>query len=302
MSNYLQKIAASGARTTLSVKHPTLSQAVMPPAYPMVQASTSASSEHDEPFRMASDQAVGSERGITSPVTPAGKQPKTMPAIDSNLSAGSLHSEASPATAAPYSSSVVVQAPRGLRRAQHAVHAKPAEPALGYVFSDTRHEQASSSETSAKAPNRSTESTALQGWQTSVKQADTVLITTYAASPISKPMTTGARMTPQEGPARLLSKGMLSEGGTKSVVPPPLMPMQIRNLSDADDQSVLPRKPMAIASTAAQDRRSRISIGRIDVQVNNQPAPQPPSPQRAKQTVNTNALAARYLSRFLLRP
>ena len=302
MSNYLQKIAVSGARTTSSVKHPALSHAVMPPVYPMPHASMSEYSEHDEPLQMASNQAVVPEPRMASPVAPADKQPEVMPAINSSLSRGYLHREALPVTPVPHSSSVTVQAPRGLRRTLYANDTKPIGVTLGNVPPEAAYEHGTFSEASERAPRRLTESEALQDPQPVVKQGETIPVISYPASPILDPSAVRVVVPPQAVPDRLLSKAILTDSGMKRVVRPPSIPKQIDNAPDAAVQPASPRKPALISGAMHQDRRGRISIGRIDVQVNNQLAPQPPSPQRAKQTARTNVLDARYLNRFFLRP
>jgi hypothetical protein len=70
----------------------------------------------------------------------------------------------------------------------------------------------------------------------------------------------------------------------------------------------LPAKPPQPASRAAlpgpsdSRRRSQISIGRIDVQVNNAPAPAEPAPRPTSTRSYSNFMEARYLNRFSLKP
>jgi hypothetical protein len=59
---------------------------------------------------------------------------------------------------------------------------------------------------------------------------------------------------------------------------------------------------MAVPGPAAAGRHSKISIGRIDVQVNNTPAAADSSPAPAVPMVHSNFLEARYLNRFFLKP
>jgi hypothetical protein len=71
----------------------------------------------------------------------------------------------------------------------------------------------------------------------------------------------------------------------------------------------LPVKPSQPAGRAAlpassdNRRRSQISIGRVDVQVNNVPAPAAePAPRPARPSGYSNFLERRYLNRFSLKP
>jgi len=59
---------------------------------------------------------------------------------------------------------------------------------------------------------------------------------------------------------------------------------------------------IAVPGPAAASRRSKISIGRIDVQVNNTPAAVDVSPAPAVPAVHSNFLEVRYLNRFSLKP
>jgi hypothetical protein len=70
----------------------------------------------------------------------------------------------------------------------------------------------------------------------------------------------------------------------------------------------LPVKPLHPADRSAPPaspdtrRRSQISIGRIDVQVNNVPAAPEPAARPKRMPPNSNFLEARYLNRFSLKP
>jgi hypothetical protein len=63
-----------------------------------------------------------------------------------------------------------------------------------------------------------------------------------------------------------------------------------------------PRSPvLAPGRTLSEDaRRSHISIGKIDVQVNNEGPPQPATPQSARIPVRANSLEQRFLGRFFI--
>jgi hypothetical protein len=64
-----------------------------------------------------------------------------------------------------------------------------------------------------------------------------------------------------------------------------------------------PQAPSRPALPASPDnRRRQISIGRIDVQVNNVPAPAEPAARPARTPAQSNFMEGRYLNRFALKP
>jgi hypothetical protein len=60
-----------------------------------------------------------------------------------------------------------------------------------------------------------------------------------------------------------------------------------------------PPGPRPPAQSAESRRRAQISIGKIDVQVNNQ-APQPATPLPSRAAARMNSLDQRYLGRFFI--
>jgi hypothetical protein len=68
-----------------------------------------------------------------------------------------------------------------------------------------------------------------------------------------------------------------------------------------EERATVPKQVQPTFSTTDKRRRSQISIGRIDVQVNNLSAQAPTSPLPARQPARSNFLEARYLDRFFLK-
>jgi hypothetical protein len=87
---------------------------------------------------------------------------------------------------------------------------------------------------------------------------------------------------------------------------PVVKPLAKRPLAEAgslEDRISAPKQPAqrGVFNTADKRRGSRISIGRIDVQVNNLPPRETTAPAPAKQPVYSNFLEARHLDRFFLK-
>jgi hypothetical protein len=83
----------------------------------------------------------------------------------------------------------------------------------------------------------------------------------------------------------------------------PAPPLQQRGASHANSGPLPAQQaPVASISTSADGRQSRITIGRIDAQVNNHP-PAPPSAPPASETslIAADTLEGRFLSRFALK-
>jgi len=264
---------------------------------------------------MQSDQTPVLEHEVTAPALPAAKGPERMQAAESGSRTDTLREDALSVTTDLPSSSVQVQAPRGLRRALRLDDAKLAEATLGNMLPDARDELGSFAKTSeiARLPIKGKMP---QEPQPVVNRARALPATPDAAlgmpmktTPLEEVRPPEEVRSPRVGEPplhedleKLSSKAMVPKSG----MPPVMRPQELSALSnkapDPDVQPTTSRKPTLISSAPDKDRRTRISIGRIDVQVNNQPSPLPPSPQQAKKSSRANVPDDRYVSRFVLRP
>ncbi|HMD20033.1 MAG TPA: hypothetical protein VKH40_06910 [Alloacidobacterium sp.] len=86
------------------------------------------------------------------------------------------------------------------------------------------------------------------------------------------------------------------------LIPKPVVEKQIAETRRFEERATAPRQAQpAVFAATDKRRRSQISIGRIDVQVNNLSAQPSTSPLPARQPARSNFLEARYLDRFFLK-
>jgi hypothetical protein len=86
------------------------------------------------------------------------------------------------------------------------------------------------------------------------------------------------------------------------LIPKPVVEKQIAETRRFEERATAPRQAQpAVFAATDKRRRSQISIGRIDVQVNNLSAQASTSPLPARQPARSNFLEARYLDRFFLK-
>jgi hypothetical protein len=315
MPNYLQRIVVSGARTTSSVKLSTSSRAVIPPIYSSIQTPMSESGQqnggefsdpvmlgNDEMFRMAADESAVGKQDIVSPAVVSGKeQLYSMQAMDTSSNAWSSGGEAW-VTTDPSASTVRVAAPKGLRRArfgndqQNEASQVMGQP-VDHVFPQVRVAHESLSPRDVEVPQISREIS---------DDAQSVPVASQPRPTITKETTSTAQTAVADEGARdqVLS---VVESRLQAKQPSPLRfaaDKQSEAARPLEARATAPRQtaPSLVFNATDKPRRNQISIGRIDVQVNNQTAPQPVGLQPTKQATHSNFFDARYLSRFFLRP
>jgi len=86
------------------------------------------------------------------------------------------------------------------------------------------------------------------------------------------------------------------------LMPKPTVEKQIAETRRFEERARVPKPAQpTVVTSADKRRRSQISIGRIDVQVNNVSAHASASPQPARKPAHSNFLEVRYLDRFFLK-
>jgi hypothetical protein len=269
------------------------------------------SSGRDEPFRVAESESAIREHGVVSPVVvSAEEQLQAMQMMDMSSSTRSADGEAWPVTPAPSASGVRVRAPKGLRPVRSGNAKQTIEESLEDLFRQTRTEHGRPLEVSERAL-QPTQGEAPQISQEVFDQVETAPLVPYPRPLITKAAnpTHRAEAKRHESSNQVLPTTTVPGGEAKPQMQPPLTQMPVidkeiktpRTLevrAIASRQATLP----VVSSATDKRRRGQISIGRIDVQVNNQPAQQQVSPQSAKLPTRSNFLDSRYLSRFFLRP
>ncbi len=85
------------------------------------------------------------------------------------------------------------------------------------------------------------------------------------------------------------------------LIPKSVVEKQIADTHRFEERATAPRQAQPTFSTTDKRRRSQISIGRIDVQVNNLSPQTSTSLQPARKPTHSNFLEARYLDRFFLK-
>lgn len=126
---------------------------------------------------------------------------------------------------------------------------------------------------------------------------------TTASQPDTVPSQVVPSITSQSIDIKPIGKEEVSEVSSL-VLPKTTGDRQSRDTSYVEVKATAPQQisTPAVPGMTDKRRRSQISIGRIDVQVNNLPAPPPATPQPTKTSTRSNFLDTRYLSRFFLRP
>lgn len=253
-------------------------------------------SGNDEMFRMAADESAVGKQDIVSPAVVSGKeQLYSMQAMDTSSNAWSSGGEAW-VTTDPSVSTMRVAAPKGLRRARFGNDQQNEEnqvigQPVGHVFPQVRVAHESLSPRDVEVPQISRDIS---------DHAQSVPVASQPRPTITKETTPTAQTAVAHEVAR---DQMLSVVESK---PQAKQPSPLRFAADKQIEAAHPLEARATAPVVSnatdKPRRNQISIGRIDVQVNNQTAPPPVRPQPTKQATHSNFLDARYLSRFFLRP
>ena len=335
MANYLQRIAASGARTSSLAKPPAAGRGLIPPFAPLLRAAIS--EETAEPLGNG-----------PVPLTPAA--PETGLPPGSGVQPG-LAQEAIPERESVESSPPPVTIPQRIAgkksasgisvRAPEALRASTApgvrEPSIHKVAEETIRTFAPRNLVSRTASNQllpqtkaapaspvQPDSAVREISQQHVPQAEPVRYspaqervqieesmsmirpakTGDEAAPEIKapvprlPTTTSAHADDPADRGRTKLSAARAEIGSASPIrsaekPAPAM-RSSQVLPSSQTQSL--RHP----GHADSRRRSQISIGRIDVQVNNQTPPQPANARPASVPARMNSLEQRYLGRFFL--
>jgi hypothetical protein len=322
MANYLQRIADSGARISSLAKPPATARGLIPPVGPLQhpaigeEAAQSMENPPDHwiPGRTAADAFPESGAQALPPH-------EAMTADEPATSKNAPLPVAIPQRIAPQNSAsqISVRAPKALRASasrvvhEHSVH-KVAEETIR-----TFAPRALASRTVPVPP------------QAAEKKS-------VAATDQAQPFSQQERVRGEEPPPTVQPSKKTGEVGTEIEetlrrIPPGSYPPgdEPRNRNAAEhlptygethstlaaNQKALTEKPISetrwlqVSSTSpAQStrqpaptelrRRSQISIGRIDVQVDNQARPQATSPPQARVPARINSLERRYLGRFLL--
>jgi len=341
MPNYLQRIVTSAARTTSAAKPGAFSRALMPPmiahAYtPIGESGLQTAEERFDPMMPVRDEheSAAIKDEIVSPATASHEESQqTVLGADRGSTALPNAPIAWPTAFAP-APGVRVQAPKGLRNIQPGNVRK--QEIIRTIDETVRHVSPKPNETKAESQGSLESPTTVSappGETPQIQHQDSV-------QPLEKPITASPRpvtakteapivhitaertvvqqeaksvmpgdVSDQVSPAIKMSESKAKplgkdEGSPQSLLTPRrVAEKQITEVRPLEPQVTTSRQimPPTISNTTDKRRRSQISIGRIDVQVNSQPAPQPPSPP-TKLPISSNFLDARYLSRFFLRP
>jgi hypothetical protein len=312
MPNYLQRIVASGARTTSGVKSNAYSRALIPPIDSSIHTPMSESeqrndnefsdpmmSRRDELFQtMTHESVVGKQRIVLSDVAPGKEQPPPAQMTDTSSNVRSAGGEAWAVTSDPFASTIRVRAPKGLRHVRSGngknEEIQAIEDPLNKVLPQIRVVHEGLAETS----ERYLQSTDGKGPQISRESSDQVEAVRVASHPTAQTEAAhgGSR---DRVPATVETKPQAKQPSALGIV----ADNQIEPVHPIEVRAIVPRQtvPPVVGSAIDKPRRNEVSIGRIDVQVNNQTTPQPVGTQPTKQAIHSNFLDARYLSRFFLR-
>jgi hypothetical protein len=333
MSNYLQRIAESGGRTSSVAKPPAVSRGPIPAVGPL--PSTAAG---DDAFQSLGISAAPAATTHPSKIDePERLLPEYSPREPGeNVNAGSGDSAPRPISSRRIGvhppSQIAVRAPEALRASisavprQPSIHKLAAEAVRTYVPSkpapgtqrqnpdrsgiristpETGHpfpvHRQISSAGPIGPPNRSQAipsqgNSPVPGSGTSLPPAELMDATIVASEPVPATVHSGTPVSPAHSklPGTRSERDLNASAGMKPLTELPVTQI-LRPPVGHPSESPGPRLS---AQTPDSRRRSQVSIGRIDVQVNNEaPPPSTPAPSRAG--ARMNSFQQRYLGRFL---
>lgn len=298
MPNYLARVAAAGARTPSqsTAKPPVPAPPVLPGAVPPGMfvppnpapefSSTPPASPGEDPNR---------QRTAPPPVVEPGRNPHdepvaltmqtqmpapapTPPAHPEPAQGPRMEAPAEPAVPLAVVEEVeVIRIPKRLRAAAFATQA----PTAAEQFAST---EAATSETIVRAPHNRSKTEPAQAVEPASEQ------------PVAVP-------GPPAPPSLLEQPGRQA---TEPATAPMLTPkpsitqprFDVSPQAHTSGEIVLPVEPRE----GGNRRQTKITVGRLDVQVNNHPPVTPPSSRPQRSEWQSNPLEVRFLSRFHLRP
>jgi hypothetical protein len=327
MANYLQRIVVSGARIISPAKPPVSSHTLTPPVAAPVFSTAAETSLHadefsepvlakrTEPLQIVEHPHVVQEHDAV----PSAASPTPEPVMEKNPSVPQGVPAVWPLTPILSSPSERVRAPEGLRRVrpnimpqQEMIRDVVKLPRKQEVQAEVKH--VSESFESLPGPAHS-EATPVPAEISKHEQSRPIpdsaqtLTTKALVAPIDSPVT-NAEVLPERVSAQALppiQRVVTDTANTdrKVEIPatPPATPKLPIETQPNEVRTAALRKAVlpTVSNSVDKRRQSKISIGRIDVQVNNQLPPQPTGPQAAKPSSSSNFLDTRYLSRFFLR-
>ena len=307
MANYLQRIADSGARTSSGAKPPAAARMLIPPVgAPLHPTFDDHASQLSDTSRvpLAPGPALACHESEVETSEPSLREAQRNNEIEMDKSAPMSIPVPSRVGSQSPTLRVAVRAPKALRA---TVPASPHNPSIHTVAEETIRALAPSRLLNRIA-NRSSEMSetniSLQPGDNSISIAD------VAKSGVPLPAAKSAvEITPAQLPVSQIAypdradrhpdeswlSDLKSSAPVKHLTTTPVT--EIHRL-----QVVSASTPQAMRSPAKAPesrRRTQLSIGRIEVQVNNQ-APQPAPPQPSRTSAGMNILEQRYLNRFFL--
>jgi hypothetical protein len=291
MANFLQRIADSGARTSSVVKPPAAARGLMPPIAPLPPPALG--DEAPEQWDVSSVPPIsapgsvlqGAELGMPEP-SPRDSQRHE---IETGISARTQIPGPPRVASQSPRSRVAIRAPEALRSfvsgvpREHSIHKIAEETTRTFIPRTLLNRTAS--ESSEKQEKISVPRTAHR-----------IPVQNEASLPEPIVATTQVPRVPNENARAPESSFSLQP--TSSVTHSSAIPVSEIRRFQAEPASA-PPGPRPPAQPAESRRRAQISIGRIDVQVNNQ-APQPATPQPSRAAARMNSLEQHYLGRFFI--
>jgi hypothetical protein len=337
MANYLQRIADSGARTSSIAKPPAAARGLMPPVGPLrgsslgeeappmenppdplipgraALADSPESTAHVEPVR-ESVRGDKPDPGKTAPppaaipqrIAPQNATPRTSVRAPEALRASATSTPRERSVHKVAQETIRTFAPRAL--ANRTVHDQPVQP------------QSEAAKVQFRRPNSvpSVERDAEQKPMISADKARTSLATErvrmkerpamiHSAQVVDEPGQMNKKASTQTSlEARLAGNEKKDSGRAKPVsahieaqAELPMGRESLRETPWLQVASTAPGRSVRPPALAESRRGTQISIGRIDVEVNNQAPPQAATQQTARRPARMNSLEQRYLGRFL---
>jgi hypothetical protein len=300
MPNYLERVVTSGTRRSPTVRPPL----TIAPPLPALGHSTLAIETPDLESSSGQLDPWAADPGETSPTPPppaARDIPHPLPAaraegIDAWSSAARLETIARPGRGAE-----VIRAPRGLRPETKAAGA----PVSSSPRPDFEGLQTPPSGTGAAPPQAAATAASRSPRTTSPGDArpaaeESVLLVHPGIAVVHATAARGLEAARDSSSSHDLARDPVDQDPASAPSPRPA------SAFTPPSAWLHPAPPMAGAPATARSRepQHRITIGRIDVEVHNEPPPAPPAPppSEAARRGETGESGARLASRFLLKP
>ncbi len=319
MANYLQRIVAAGARTNSPARPPVGAPPMLPatllptpslgpPTWEQGSTETSRRTAF-EPLRETPRDVSVLAEAVSSPVDPTSNivppvSTERVPEFTKTSSEASTAPVATPSvplqvTDKKTSESVELPRPKEPLAASVSPHApeqvRPAMPAFFRWDAPIRIE----APRGMRPPKAKAETPAHVDTKTNAAIPTADLVGVQHTAEPTRPAVTDSESAPPAQSAKVSSPPVEAKETTAIALPRPV------SESPRPMVAAVAAAPIPAATPVpnpASKKQGRISIGSVEVRVNNQPAPAKTAPARPARPVHSDPFGPRYLNRFAIKP